>query len=58
MREALHSPSQGTHQQNICNNAALAEPSFWRVLVHIPDKGHVTTRYYDWYANRPRGMGG
>lgn len=21
-------------------------------LVHIPDKGHVTTRYYGWYANR------
>ena len=29
-----------------------------RVLVHIPDKGHVTTRYYGWYANRPRGMWG
>ena len=29
-----------------------------RVLVHIPDKGHVTTRYYDWYANRPRGTRG
>ena len=27
-----------------------------RVLVHVPDKGHVTTRYYGWYANRPRGM--
>ncbi|MBK6458012.1 MAG: transposase [Gemmatimonadetes bacterium] len=27
-----------------------------RGLVHIPDKGHVTTRYYGWYANRPRGM--
>jgi len=27
-----------------------------RVLVHIPDKGHVTTRYYGWYADRPRGM--
>jgi hypothetical protein len=27
-----------------------------RVLVHIPDKGHVTTRYYGWYENRPRGM--
>jgi len=31
-----------------------------RVLVHIPGKGHVTkghvtTRYYGWYANRPRG---
>ena len=26
------------------------------MLVHIPDKGHVTTRYYGWYANRPRGM--
>ena len=26
------------------------------MLVHIPDKGHVTTRYYyGWYANRPRG---
>ena len=23
-----------------------------RVLVHIPDKGHVTTRYYGWYATR------
>jgi hypothetical protein len=23
------------------------------VLVHIPDKGYVTTRYYGWYANRP-----
>jgi hypothetical protein len=23
-----------------------------RVLVYIPDKGHVTTRYYGWYANR------
>lgn len=22
------------------------------------DKGRVTTRYYDWYANRPRGMRG
>ena len=27
-----------------------------RVLVHVPDKGHVTTRYYGWYANRPRGI--
>ena len=27
-----------------------------RVLVHIPDKGHVTTRYDGWYANRPRGL--
>jgi hypothetical protein len=27
-----------------------------RVLVRIPDKGHVTTRYYGWFANRPRGM--
>ena len=27
-----------------------------RVLVHIPDKGQVTTRYYGWYANRPRGL--
>jgi hypothetical protein len=27
-----------------------------RVLVHVPDKGQVTTRYYGWYANRPRGM--
>ena len=27
-----------------------------RALVHIPDKGTVTTRYYGWYANRPRGM--
>lgn len=27
-----------------------------RVLVHIPDKGHVTTRYDGWYATRPRGL--
>ncbi|MDO8501789.1 MAG: transposase [Gemmatimonadaceae bacterium] len=27
-----------------------------RLLTHIPDKGQVTTRYYGWYANRPRGM--
>jgi hypothetical protein len=27
-----------------------------RVLVHIPDKGHVTARYDGWYADRPRGM--
>ena len=27
-----------------------------RALVHLPDKGHVTTRSYGWYANRPRGM--
>jgi hypothetical protein len=27
-----------------------------RVLVHIPDQGHVTTRDSGWYANRPRGM--
>ncbi len=27
-----------------------------RVLVQIHDKGHVTTRYYRWYANRSRGM--
>ena len=27
-----------------------------RVLVHIPEKGHVTTRYHGWDANRPRGM--
>ncbi len=27
-----------------------------RVLTHIPDQGQVTTRYYGWYANRPRGM--
>jgi hypothetical protein len=26
------------------------------VLAHIPDKGHATTRYYGWYANRPSGM--
>ncbi|MBK6844520.1 MAG: transposase [Gemmatimonadetes bacterium] len=27
-----------------------------RVLVHIPTRGTLTTRYYGWYANRPRGM--
>ncbi len=26
------------------------------MLTHIPDKGQVTTRYYRWYANRPRGI--
>ncbi len=25
-----------------------------RVLVHIPDKGHVTTRYYGWCAGPVR----
>jgi hypothetical protein len=28
------------------------------VLVHSPNKGHVMTRFYGWYANRPRGMRG
>jgi hypothetical protein len=27
-----------------------------RLVVHIPDKGQVMTRYYGWYANRPRGV--
>ena len=27
-----------------------------RVLIHIPGKGQVTTRYCGWHANRPRGM--
>lgn len=27
-----------------------------RVLVHIRGKGHVTSRYYGWYASRPRGF--
>ncbi len=27
-----------------------------RVRVHMPDKGHVTTRYSGWYANRARGI--
>ena len=27
-----------------------------RVLVHIPEKGHMITRCYGWYANRPRCM--
>jgi hypothetical protein len=26
-----------------------------RVTAHIPDKHQVMTRYYGWYANRPRG---
>ena len=26
------------------------------VLVHIPTKGHVTTRYHGRYAHRPRGI--
>ncbi|WP_343213906.1 transposase [Gemmatimonas sp.] len=29
-----------------------------RLLVHIPEKGHVTTRQYGWYAHRARGMRG
>ena len=29
-----------------------------RVLVHLPDTGHATTRYDGYYANRPRGMRG
>ena len=28
-----------------------------QVLVHIPDNGHVTTRYDGWYTNRPAGSG-
>ncbi|MFN7529935.1 MAG: transposase, partial [Gemmatimonas sp.] len=24
-----------------------------RVLVHIPDQGHVTTRFYGWYPHPP-----
>jgi hypothetical protein len=27
-----------------------------RIVTHIPDKGQVMTRYYGWYANRPRGV--
>jgi hypothetical protein len=27
-----------------------------RVLVYLPARGHVTTRYNGWYAIRPRGM--
>lgn len=27
-----------------------------RVVTHIPDKRQVMTRYYGWYANRPRGV--
>ncbi len=30
--------------------------SLARVLVRIPETGHVTTRLYGWYANRHRGM--
>jgi hypothetical protein len=26
-----------------------------RLVTHIPDKHHVMTRYYGWYATRPRG---
>ena len=29
-----------------------------RLLVHIPEKGHVTTQYYGWHANRPCGIRG
>lgn len=41
-------PTAGT--ETVDPSAFLA-----RVLTHIPDKGQVTTRYYGWYANRPRG---
>jgi len=27
-----------------------------RMLTHIPNMGPVATRYYGWYANRPRGV--
>ena len=27
-----------------------------RLVTHIPNKHQVMTRYYGWYANRPRGM--
>jgi hypothetical protein len=36
--------------------AQVADRFLTLVLVHISDKGCVTTRYYGWYANRPRGM--
>jgi len=26
-----------------------------RLVTHIPNKHQVMTRYYGWYANRPRG---
>ena len=42
-------PTAGTETADLLDFLA-------RVLVHIPEKGHVTTRYYGWYANRPRGM--
>ena len=35
----------------MCTHEYLA-----RVLVHIPDKVHVSTQYYGWYANRQRRM--
>jgi len=38
-------------EQRVFVNERLA-----RRLVHIPHKGHVTTRDYDWYVNRPSGM--
>lgn len=27
-----------------------------RILVHVPDNGHMTTRDSGWYSNRPRSM--
>ena len=34
----------------------VADRFLSRVLMHIADKGRVTTRYYGWYANRSCGM--
>jgi hypothetical protein len=28
-----------------------------RLVTHIPDKRQAMTRYYGWFANRPRGVG-
>ena len=44
-----HGPTAGS--ETVDPRESLA-----RVLVHIPVKGHVTTRYYGGYACRPRGM--
>ena len=39
--------------------ATVDSPQFLaRVLVHLLNQGHVTTRYDGWYANCPRGMRG
>ena len=45
-----------TRLARYCARNPVALEFLARVLVHIPDEGHVTTRYSGWYANHRRGM--